>query len=142
MPEVFIQAPTETVFQAMCDLTRHAKWANHPIVIQAGQDGPAAVGNTYTSTEKTATPDQLTVTELVPHERFCFHSVMSRGMGWEFDFTMTAKPAGDGTTVTRNVRITKFPIFMLPMRLMMPLIVPKFEKKMLVNMKEELEQAT
>ena len=52
MLEVFIQAPTETVFEAMCDLTRHAKWANHPITIQAGQDGPPAVGNIYTSTEK------------------------------------------------------------------------------------------
>ena len=139
MPEVFIQAPTETVFEAMCDLTRHAKWATHPIVIQAGQDGPPAMGNTYTSTENTAAPDQLTVTEIVPRERFCFHSVMSRGMGWEFDFTMTAKPEGEGTIVTRNVKITKFPIFMLPMRLVMPLVLPKFDKKMLINMKADLE---
>ncbi len=142
MPEVFIQAPTETVFEAMCDLTRHAKWAAHPITIQAGQDEPPAVGNTYTSTEKTATPDRLTVTEMVPHERFRFHSVMSRGMGWEFDFTMTAKPQGDGTLVTRDQKITKFPIFMLPMKLMMPLIVPKFDKKMLNNMKADLEEGS
>lgn len=142
MPEVFIQAATETVFEAMCDLTRHAKWAAHPITIQAGQDGPPAVGNTYKSTEKTATPDQLTVTEMVPNERFRFHSVMSRGMGWEFDFTMTAKPQGDGTLVTRDQKITKFPIFMLPMKLMMPLIVQKFDKKMLNNMKADLEEGS
>ena len=142
MPEAFIQAPTETVFEAMCDLTRHAKWATHPITIQAGQDGPPAVGNTYTSTEKTATPDQLTVTEMVPNERFRFHSVMSRGMGWEFDFTMTAKPQGDGTLVTRDQKITKFPIFMLPMKLMMPIIVQKFDKKMLNNMKADLEEGS
>ncbi len=142
MPEVFILAPTETVFEAMCDLTRHAKWAAHPITIQAGQDGPPAVGNTYTSTEKTATPDQLVVTEMVPNERFRFHSVMSRGMGWEFDFTMTAKPEGEGTTVTRNVKITKFPILMLPMKLMMPLIAPKADMKMLNNMKADLEEGS
>lgn len=142
MTEVFIQAPTETVFEAMCDLTHHAKWAAHPIVIQAERNGPPAVGNTYTSTEKTATPDQLTVTEMVPNERFCFHSVMNRGMGWEFDFTMTAKPQGDGTLVTRDQKITKFPIFMLPMKLMMPLIVPKFDKKMLNNMKLDLEKGS
>ena len=126
----------------MCDLTRHAKWATHPITIQAGQDGPPAVGNTYTSTEKTATPDQLAVTEMVTNERFRFHSVMSRGMGREFDFTMTAKPEGEGTTVTRNVKITKFPILMLPMKLMMPLIAPKADKKMLMNMKADLEEAS
>ena len=63
MPEVYIQAPTPTVFEAMSDLTRHAKWASHPISIKANQDGPPSVGNTYTSTEKTSTPDQLTVTE-------------------------------------------------------------------------------
>ena len=139
MPEVYIQAPTTTVFEAMSDLTRHAKWASHSITIMASQDGPPAVGNKYTSTERTSTPDRLTVTEIVPNERFCFHSVMSRGMGWEFDFTMTAKPEGDGTMVTRGAKITKFPIFMLPMRLIMPLVGPKFDKKMLQNMKADLE---
>ena len=60
-------------------------------------------------------------------------------MGWVFDFTMTAKPQGDGTLVTRDQKITNFPIFMLPMKLMMPLIVKKFDKKMLNNLKADLE---
>ena len=92
MPEVFIQAPPNVVFEAMCDLTRHATWAKHDIVIEAGQEGPPTVGNTYTSSEKGATPDQLRVTELVANELFKFHSHMSRGMGWDFDFTMTTRP--------------------------------------------------
>lgn len=49
MPRVFIQAPTDKVFEAMCDLTCHAKWAKHEIAIESGQEGPPAVGNTYTS---------------------------------------------------------------------------------------------
>ena len=60
---------------------------------------------------------------------------LARGMGWVFDFTMTAKPQGDATLVTRDQKITNFPIFMLPMKLMMPLIVKKFDKKMLNNLK-------
>ena len=64
---------------------------------------------------------------------------LARGMGWVFDFTMTAKPQGDGTLVTRDQKITNFPIFMLPMKLMMPLIVKKFDKKMLNNLKADLE---
>ena len=45
MAKVFIQAPPSRVFEAMCDLTRHAKWAVHE---EAGQRGRPAVGNTYT----------------------------------------------------------------------------------------------
>ena len=141
MPSVFIQAPPDKVFEAMSDLTRHVKWAQHEIVIEAGQEGPPAVGHTYTSSEKGNTADQLTVTELTPNERFCFHSIMSRGMGWEFDFTMTARPEGEGTTVTRDAKVTKFPIFMLRMRLLIPLVGPKLEKKCLDNMKADLEAA-
>ena len=107
MPSVIIQAPPDVVFEAMCDLTRHPKWAKHDIVIEAGQEGLPAVGNAYSSSEKGATPDQLTVTELVPNELLKFHSHMSRGMGWDFDFTMTARPEGDGTMVTRDAKITK-----------------------------------
>ena len=102
MPSIVINAPPGKVFEAMSDLTRHAKWAKHQIVIEAQQEGPPAVGNTYTSQEKSATPDRLTITEIVPNELFRFHSRMDRGMGWEFDFTMTAKPDGEGTLVTRE----------------------------------------
>ena len=139
MPSIIIEASPDVVFEAMSDLTRHAKWAKHDIAIEAGQEGPPAVGNTYTSSERGGPPDQLSVTALVPNELFTFHSHMSRGMGWDFDFTMTAKPEGAGTMVTRDVKITKFPIFMLPMRLLMPLIGPSLEKKLLNNMKADLE---
>ena len=138
MPSIVINAPPDKVFEAMCDLTRHAKWAKHSIMIEAQQEGPPAVGNTYTSQEKNNTPDRLTITEMVPNELFRFHSRMDRGMGWEFDFTMTAKSDGEGTSVTRESKITKFPIFMLPMRLMIPLM-PSGEKQLLSNMKEDLE---
>ena len=66
MPNVYIQAPIDQVFEAMCDLTRHAKWATHDIAIQAWQDGLPAVGNTYTSSHKGGAPDQLTITEMSP----------------------------------------------------------------------------
>jgi len=55
---------------------------------------------------------------------------------------MTAKPERGGTVVTLDVKITKFPIIMLPIRLIMPLVGPKFEKKMLGNMKVDLEGAS
>ena len=85
MPSVFIQAPTDKVFEAMSDLTRHVKWAQHDIAIQAGQEGTPAVGNTYTSSHKGGSPDRLTVTEMASNERFGFHSVMPNN--WELDFS-------------------------------------------------------
>ena len=139
MPGVFIEAPPNVVFEAICDLTRHPRWAKHDIAIEAGQEGPPSVGSTYASSEKGATPDQLTVTELVPNELFKFHSHMSRGMGWDFDFTMTVRPEGEGTLVTRDAKVTKFPIFMLPMRLLIPLVSPGLEKKFLESVKADLE---
>ncbi len=141
MPSIVINAPADKVFEAMSDLTRHAKWAKHQIRIEAQQEGPPAVGNTYTSQEKSATPDRLTITELVPNELFRFHSRMDRGMGWEFDHTMTAKPDGEGTSVTRESKVTKFPIFMLPMKLMIPMM-PSGDKQLLSNMKEEFESSS
>lgn len=55
---------------------------------------------------------------------------------------MTSKPEGDGNVVTRNARVTKFPILMLPMRLLIPLVGPGFEKKLLTNMKAEFESGS
>ncbi len=141
MPSIVINALPDKVFEAMSDLTRHAKWAKHQIVIEGQQEGPPAVGNTYTSQEKSATPDKLTITELVPNELFRFHSRMDRGMGWEFDFTMTAKPDGEGTLVTRDAKVTKFPIFMLLMKLMIPLMSGGQHQNLLNNMKEDLESS-
>ncbi|MDA1129358.1 MAG: hypothetical protein O2913_11765 [Chloroflexi bacterium] len=70
MPEVLIQAPTEKVFEAMCDLTRHAAWAPNEIVIKAEQEGPPQLGHTYTSSLKGKTPDRLTITGMKPNESF------------------------------------------------------------------------
>ena len=140
MPQVFIQAPTNLVFEAMCDLTRHAKWAHHGITIEAGQEGPPAVGNTYTSsTAKAKAPDRLTITQITPNDRFGFHSDMPNG--WEFDFTMTCAPQGDGTTVSRQASIARMPVLMFPMRLLFPMVAGKFDQKLLNNMKADLESS-
>ena len=37
MPSIVIKAPPDKVFEAMSDLTRHASWAKHDIVITGEQ---------------------------------------------------------------------------------------------------------
>ena len=139
MPSIFIQAPTEKVFEAMCDLTRHATRAHHNIAIEAGQEGPPAVGNTYTSSHKGGQPDRLTVTEMTPNERFVFRAVMPNK--WELDHSMTTSAQGEGTLVTRDCKITKIPILMSPMKLLIAMVGPMGDKKLLNNMKSDLEGA-
>ena len=116
MSSINIQAPVDQVFEAICDLSRHAKWAAHDITIEAGQEGPPAVGNTYTSAHQGKTPDQLIITELRPNERFAFHSVMPNK--FELDFTMTVSQQVEGSRVTRQGKVTKIPLLMTPLKLL------------------------
>ena len=137
MPRIVIQAPPDKVFEAMCDLTRHAKWAPHDLEIVAGQEGTPAVGHTYTSSHKGSAADELTITEMVPNQRVAFHSNMPNH--WEFDFEMTAAPQGEGTVVTRSGRLTKTPLLLTPMKLLVAMVGPMGDKKLLNGMKADLE---
>ncbi len=139
MASIFVQAPTDQVFDAMCDLTQHAKWAAHDIAIQAGQEGPPAVGNSYTCSHKGKAGDQVTITEIAENQQLGFHVVMPNK--WELDWSMAVTPQGEGTLVTRDGKITKMPALMAPMKLVVALVAPRFEKKFLNNMKEDLESA-
>jgi uncharacterized protein YndB with AHSA1/START domain len=132
-----IQAPPDKVFEAMCDLTRHAKWASHDIEIVAGQEGVPAVGHTYTSSHKGKAPDQLSITEMVPNQIVGFHSVMANH--WELDFEMTTAPQGDGTVVTCSGKLTKVPLILTPMKLLVAMVGPMGDKKLLNGMKADLE---
>lgn len=138
MPSIHINAPVDQVFEAMCNLTRHAKWATHEITIEAAQEGPPAVGSTYASSHKGKSPDRLTVTDMRPNERFAFHSVMKPDK-FELDFTMTVKEQVEGTLVTREGKITKIPPMMLPLKLMFGMITSGPDKKFLNNMKADIE---
>ena len=139
MPSIHISAPVDQVFEAMCDLTRHAKWAAHDLSIEAGQEGPPAVGNTYTSSHQGKAPDQLTVTEMRPNERFAFHSVMPNK--FELDFTMTVSQHVEGTLVARQGKVTKIPLMMTPLKLVVALASSGPNKKFLNNMKADLESS-
>ena len=137
MPSIHIQAPTDRVFGAMSDLTRHARWAAHDLEIKALGEGPAQVGSQYSCTHKGKPADQVTITDISPNERFGFHVTMPNK--WELQWNMTATSQGEGTLVTRDGKITKMPLLMTPMKLLVALIGSGYEKKLLNNMKADLE---
>ena len=137
MPSIHIQAPTDQVFEAMCDLTRHGEWAAHDLEINAVGEGPAQVGSQYSCTHKGNPADQVTITDIAPNERFGFHVTMPNK--WELQWNMTTTPQDGGTLVTREGKITKIPLLMTPMKLLVALVSSGYEKKLLNNMKADLE---
>ncbi len=58
---------------------------------------------------------------------------------WELAFEMTVAPQGEGTLVTRSGRLTKVPLLLTPMKLLIAMAGPMGDKKLLNNMKADLE---
>ena len=124
----------------MSDLTRHGKWAAHDLEIKAVGNGPAQVGSQYSCTHKGKSADQVTITDMSPNERFGFHVTMPNK--WELQWNMSATPEDGGTLVTRQGKITKMPLLMTPLKLLVAMVSAGFEKKLLNNMKADLESNT
>ncbi len=139
MGTVTVNAPVEKVFEAICDLTRHADWAAADIVITADQEGLPAVGHTYSSGKEGGNPDRVTITSMIPNESLGFHVVMPNN--WELDWEMSVTADGDGTKVNRKGRITKIPWFLTPMKLLVAVATPGPEGKMAKKMKADLESS-
>ncbi len=74
---------------------------------------------------------------MIPIERFVFHVVMPNN--WELQREMTASTQGEGTLVTRSGKITKIPALMAPLKLLIAIVGPMDDKKLLNNMKTDLE---
>ena len=139
MSSIVINAPPDKVFEAMSDLTRHADWAVHNIVITGDQEGSTAVGNTYSSTKGGGKPNRVTITDVTPNNSIAFHVVMPNK--WELDWQMSVSPDGDGTRVERKGKITSIPWYMSPMKLLYAMAAPMGEKKLAKKMKADLESS-
>ena len=139
MGKVTVNAPVDKVFEAVSDLTRHAAWAAHPIDITSEQDGQIGFGHKYWSGKSGKTLDRITVTEYAPNDRFGFQVVMPNG--WELDWLITLSAKDGGTEVNRKSKVTKIPVYLKPMVLVIAMLSPIFERKMAKKMKAELESA-
>ena len=137
MGKITVNAPVETVFEAVSDLTRHADWAAHAVYITAETEGPVEVGHTYSSGKPGSKLDRLRVTELEPNDRFGFQVVMPNG--WELDWAISLRAKDEGTEVDRKVKVTRMPVYMKPALLAIAMVGPIFERKMAKKMKADIE---
>ena len=137
MGKITVNAPVETVFEAVSDLTRHAGWAAHDIVVTAETEWPVEVGHIYSSGKIGNKLDRISVTEYVPNNRFGFHVVMPNG--WELDWLISVSADGQGAKVDRKGRIAKMPWYQTPFLLIVATIGPIFERRLAKKMKADIE---
>ncbi len=98
MPRTFVNAPSDTVWNAISDLTRHVEWTPK-LTIEAADGGELAVGRKFTSAPpKAKGPDQLTVTGLEHNASITYRSEPPGNL--VFEFTMTVQPQDEGTLLT------------------------------------------
>lgn len=93
-------APAETLWPLVSDLTRHGEWAADPLTVTATGEG------TYESVARSKGKEfraRLEVLELVAPSRFVFRATDATGT-YEHRFTLA--PDGGGTTVTREIEAT------------------------------------
>ena len=140
MAAIQVDAPAEAVFGAISDLTRHVEWATHDLKIEAVDDSEVAVGKTYTSLlAKASEPDQVTITELVPGQRFGWNSVMANGLA--MSHVMTVSEDSGGSLVTRVSKVSAAPGLKALFRPLIAIVAPMDTKKNVKAMKSVLEQS-
>ena len=141
---VFINAPPETVFNYVSDLTRHPEWSGGKLKIEALTPGPAGVGSAYNSYGEVAgqqnRPNELRVTKFELPTLFEFVA-KDPGFGEvvnEFKFT----PEKGGTLMERTLSMTMNPLKAFVFKLFIrPLIGQPMMDKSFAALKAKLEAA-
>lgn len=141
---VTIQAPPETIFNYISDLTRHSEWSGGPLKVEALSSGPVAAGSQYIShgdlPGQKNRRNELRVVKLQSPSLFEFVA-KDPGFG-EVVHTFTIKPQAEGRTLVERTVTTTLPPFMALMsRLFLhPMIGKPMMNKSLASLKARLEK--
>lgn len=118
--QIVVNAPPDTVFAYVSDLTKHAEWTNpgHKVEIKKTSEGPVGQGSTFESTGQQfgEQHDTVTITEFVPGQRLVYEANGSAG---QIRHLIDLAPAEGGTQVTKTFEIVK-PKF--PLNVLAPII--------------------
>jgi len=140
---VVINAPPETVFNYVSDLTRHPEWSGGKLKIEALTPGPVAVGSGYKSYGEVAgqqnRPNELRVTKFESPTLFEFVA-KDPGFGEvinAFKFT----PQKDGTLMERTLSMNMNPVMAFAFKLFIrPVIGQPMMDKSFAALKSRLEK--
>ncbi len=141
--QVFIRAPLRSTFDYVADLTKHPKWSDGDLIVEALTTSPITVGKRYSSRGQVAAqknrPNQLQVTEYeVPH-RFGF-SAHDPDFG-EVIHRFTFTEEDGGVRITRTMTLNLHPLIAFAFRVVVyPLLGGPANQKAFEKLKAKLER--
>ena len=140
--QVTVQAPLQSTFDYVSDLTRHPEW-NGGLKIEAVSSNPINVGKEYVSHGEVAVqkarPNKVQVTEYEPPHKFGFVAKDPDFGNVSHVFTFTEQ--NGGTLVTRTMTVSLKPIVAILFRFFIyPLIGSPSMNKSLAMLKAKLEE--
>ncbi len=140
--QVFVNAPLQTVFDYVSDLTKHPEWSGGELKIEAVTADPIAVGKEYVSRGAVALeknrPNTVQVSEYEPPHKFGFVA-KDPDFGKVFH-VFTFAEQNDGVMVTRTTTLSLKPVVAFAFRLFIyPLIGKPMTVKSLAALKKRLE---
>lgn len=140
---VLIQAPLQSVFDYVSDLTRHPEWSSGQLKIEAVAPGPIAVGKEYLSRGEVAgqknRPNTVQIMEYKSPRRFGFVAMDPDFGRVSHIFTFTEQQGG--ILVERVMALSLNPIVAFLFRFFIyPLIGSPAMEKSLALLKANLEK--
>jgi uncharacterized protein YndB with AHSA1/START domain len=141
--QVLVQAPLQTAFDYVSDLTRHPEWSDGELRIEAVEPGPISVGKKYQSRGQVAVqknrPNTVQVTGYEPPHRFAFAANDPDFGTVTHEFTFNEQ--NRGVLIQRKMTVNLNPLVALAFRLFIyPLIGRPAMDKSLALLKARLEE--
>ena len=141
-PQVLVNAPLQTVFDYVSDLSRHPEWSGG-LKIEAVSSDPIGVGKEYISHGEVAVqkdrPNKVQVTEYEPPHKFGFVAKDPDFGKVTHEFTFTEQ--NGGVLIKRTMMVSLNPIVAFLFRFFIyPLIGSPSMDKSLAALKTKLEE--
>ena len=140
--QTLVQAPLQTVFDYVSDLTKHPEWSGGELKIEAVSSGSIAVGKEYRSRGEVAIqkdrPNTVQVTEFEYPHKFGF--VANDPDFGKVSHVFTFVDQNGGTLVDRTMTVNLNPIVAFGFRVFIyPLIGSPSMNKAMARLKTKLE---
>ncbi|HJR79346.1 MAG TPA: SRPBCC family protein [Anaerolineales bacterium] len=140
--KILLNAPLQSVFDYVSDLTRHPEWSGGELKIEALTPGPVAVGKEYHSRGEVAIQkDRANTVRVSNYEPpYLFGFVANDPDAGDVSHVFTFKEQDGGILVERTMTLSLNPIVAFLFRLFVyPLIGSPSMEKALAKLKERLE---
>ena len=141
--KVLVNAPLQSTFDYVSDLTRHPEWSGGELKIEALTPGPVVVGKEYFSRGEVAVqkdrPNKVKITHYEPPHQFGF--VANDPDFGDVSHVFTFKEQNGGVLIERRMTVSLHPIVAVLFRfLIYPFIGRPSMEKSMAALKTRLEK--